>query len=320
MIGAAGLINGPRRQQKCKLITPQPLKSDPQEGGQGLKLNSISKLWRAKTVIKPLLPHNFETAVELLSRPLPTIFISREAYSRTSHLINLAKDEIGWLGTVIRSGQVFLIDEVFLFKQHSSASDCVITEEGIAELAQQILETRPDGVEVLNRLRFWGHLHPGDFTSPSSQDEQEMTMFASNVEKTDQSWMIRGIFSRGGKAQFTLYFYDLGLRINDVSWQIADLVDPALEAEIKQELLEKVTPLVQAHLGQPSGVYVLRGSELVRVENDQSEEEDGAIVIKPNPNASTGFDPTVDQLYGSPVLPKSGRFMRGNNRRPLKRK
>lgn len=183
------------------------------------------------------MPHNFANKVELIDYP-PMVYMTREVFSRMWHFVDIADKEVSWLGTV-RQTQYgnFLIEEVFLLEQEVSATQTEISEDGIARLAQELIDTRQDGVDVVNRIRFWGHSHVQMDTSPSGQDENQMQHF-----QQDCAWFVRGILNKLGCMRFDIFLWDIGVRITDVSWAIYDeFVDRSRRAEIEADFKTKVT-------------------------------------------------------------------------------
>jgi hypothetical protein len=76
-----------------------------------------------------------------------------------------------------------------------------------------------EGFDLLNKMRFWGHSHVRMGTSPSGTDESTMLRFRD--EGLD--WYVRGIFNKHGRAEFTVYFFDIGFAVCDVDWCVIDL-------------------------------------------------------------------------------------------------
>jgi len=185
---------------------------------------------------RPFVPHDFANRVEFIGT-FPMVYMARKAFSTMWHIVDLADEEVGWLGTVRQtpSGN-FVIEEVFLLHQEVSASQTEISEDGIAELAQELIETRPDGMEVVNAIRFWGHSHCYMGTSPSGQDEDQMRQFQQN----ECPWFVRGILNKLGRMQFDLFLWDIGVKITDVPWAIYEFVDPELRTEIEADFQAKV--------------------------------------------------------------------------------
>lgn len=202
------------------------------------------------TTADPFVPHGFERKVELLGA-LPRVLVTRAAYSRMWHYVDIADKEVGWLGTAERlpTGD-FLIGEVFLLKQEVHATTTEISAEGVAEFAQELIETRKDGVEVANSIRFWGHSHVRMGTSPSGQDESQMQLFKEN----DCPWFIRGILNKNGRMEFTIFMWDVGIKIVDAQWALYEPVSTKerseVEAEFKAKVSEKTFPNFSGGFGR----------------------------------------------------------------------
>ena len=63
--------------------------------------------------------------VKLMKNKKPKIYINNDVYNKIFEYVNGINKEIGWLGTVIRNGLEFTIEDVFLFKQevHATTTD-----------------------------------------------------------------------------------------------------------------------------------------------------------------------------------------------------
>jgi|GEM_PF-3441151 len=187
----------------------------------------------------PFVQHSFEGKVEFLDGSgVPMVLMTREAYSQMWHFVDLAAEEVSWLGTArITPYGNYLIEEVFLLEQQVSATETELSSEGQAKLAQHLMDTRPDGVEAVNKLRFWGHSHVRMRTSPSHQDEQQM----QKLQENGCPWFIRGILNKLGRMEFTIYLWAAGVKITDVPWAIYERVDASMRAGIEAEFQEKVS-------------------------------------------------------------------------------
>lgn len=187
-------------------------------------------------------PHVFRQKIYPIDRA-PQVFVSLDAYRRMGLFVDLAPQEISWLGTVLElSSGDFLIDEVFLFPQEVTEVSTEMTGKGIAEVTIQLL-SRPDGIDVVNNLRFWGHSHVYMPTDPSQQDEDEM----QTLRNPDCPWFIRGIFNKDGRAEFTVFLYDRGIKIVDAAWTIVDTLSDDLRREIELEIKEKCLTAKKPH-------------------------------------------------------------------------
>ncbi|MEI6118426.1 MAG: hypothetical protein WCP92_04225 [bacterium] len=182
------------------------------------------------------MPHQFRNAIKIKGM-VPRILISKDAYEDTFQLVDIVQKEVGWLGTVEKSNNDFLIKEVFLFNQKSHSTTCTITEEGLGTWAMEMMNNRPDGMDVVNSIRFWGHSHVWMGTSASAQDDTQMDVFA----KSCPEFFIRGIFNKSGRMEFTLYLYSAGIEVHDVEWSIYDPnPDTSRKEKWEKEVKEKV--------------------------------------------------------------------------------
>jgi hypothetical protein len=184
-------------------------------------------------------PHNFENKVTFIDRQPPMVYLTRDVFSRMWHFVDIANMEVGWLGSVQKTQYGnYLIDEVFLLEQEVSSAQTEMSAGGIAELAQELISTRADGMEVANRIRFWGHSHVRMATTASGQDDAQMREFRQD----ECPWFVRGILNKLGRMQFDIYLWDIGVQIADAPWAIYDeRVDPSRRAEIEAEYAAKVT-------------------------------------------------------------------------------
>jgi hypothetical protein len=159
-------------------------------------------------------------------------------------------DEIGWLGTVTRyDDNNWIINDTLLFEQQVAATTCEITPEGLAKVAEEILQ-KPDGMEIYNSIRLWGHSHVNMGVSPSGQDNDQMKTF----KDTGSPWFIRVIANKSGDMEFTLYDFANSLSFADVPWQI--LLDYSVtEDEINTEIKAKVSKLYGSGNWSKTGYY-----------------------------------------------------------------
>jgi len=214
---------------------------------------------------QPFIQHVFGGRVEFLNgSKVPTVFMTREAYSRMYHYVDLALEEVSWLGTVrIMSCGNYLIEEVFLLEQTVSSAQTELSTDGQAILVQHLINTRSDGVEIANRLLFWGHSHVHMGTGPSGQDDQQVEQFREN----GCPWFIRGIVNKKGRMEFTIFLYQAGLKIVDAPWAIYEPVDESIRAGIEAEFEEKVSRMSYQHV-LPAGIVPRYARDLYALGDD----------------------------------------------------
>jgi hypothetical protein len=203
-------------------------------------MNKTRKRKRAKKQIsdntKPLSPHNFQERL-ILRGGQPTILLTPNVYQDMCQLVKLVKNEIGWLGAVEKIDNNFLIKEIFLFDQTVDYVANVISADAMIAWADKLTDERPDGMEILNSVRFWGHSHVDMATSPSFRDDDQMKVFAKSCD----DFFIRGIANRLGRLEFTLYLFPEKVEIHDCAWSIhIPEADPTRKTHWQKEIKEKV--------------------------------------------------------------------------------
>lgn len=190
---------------------------------------------------QPFKPHDFKSEVVFqgASGRILTVFITPEGHSRMWHLVDMAEGEVGWFGTVKTVPGGFLIEEVFLMEQEVSAAQIDVSADGLAKLGMYLMETRDDGVDLVNRLFFHGHSHVYMGTTPSLPDERHMEEMRSN----GCPYFIRAILNKHGRMEFTVFLWEAGLNvaIKDVPWAIHSPIDESMRAGLEAEFREKVS-------------------------------------------------------------------------------
>ena len=184
-------------------------------------------------------PHKFETTSKFVLG-MPKIMISREALEDMAFFVDEVTDEVSWLGTVQMIGEdpisaTYLIEKVYLIEQTVSGAETEMTTEGIAATYEALLKKR-NGMEIVNKMFFWGHSHPHFGTTPSGPDEEQMKLFRDN----NNPFFIRGIFNKEGRAQFSLFLHPQNLEFHDVSWSTVSVISEARKTALKKEIEEKV--------------------------------------------------------------------------------
>lgn len=96
--------------------------------------------------------------VKIRSGHTPTVFINRTALNKMFIYTDEVADEVGWLGTVQKVDNGYHIIDVFLFDQQVHGATTEISPEGLAAFAEELLQL-PEGVEIWNSMRLWGHSH-----------------------------------------------------------------------------------------------------------------------------------------------------------------
>jgi len=189
--------------------------------------------------MRPFTPHNFDRKLKFCS-DLPTVRISRLAYNKMCHIVDLSNLEVSWLGSVLLVDGDFQLEDVFIFKQEVDSVMTAMTPENLAQFGTKLIDELGDAaLPILDKVRLWGHSHVHGTTHPSGQDNREMDLFS----ECGHPWFIRLIATKEGRLEFNIYFYgqDFNWKITDAEWSIYEEVDDSLKETIRQELQEKVT-------------------------------------------------------------------------------
>ena len=160
---------------------------------------------------------------------VPVILIDEVALNKMFVYVSECADEIGWLGTATfeEESNIYTIHDVYLFKQEVHATTTEIKPEGLTQFAEELL-AQPNGMEIWNNIRMWGHSHVNMGITPSGQDNQQMKEFS----EIGQEWFIRLIANKKGEMKVDLFHYEKGLYFTDVPWEILDTEDPENEVDM----------------------------------------------------------------------------------------
>lgn len=172
--------------------------------------------------------------VKLMDRFAPKISININAMNKMKEYVRQSDLEIGWLGTSRRVGNVFYIDDVFLFRQEVHATTTEITTEGLNEFAMELLYEE-NGVEIWNNMKLWGHSHVNMTTSPSGQDDKQIEVFAENAE----DFFIRIIANKSGDFRIDLYDFTTGVIYEKLPYEI----NYGADTEIIESLYRKIAEI-----------------------------------------------------------------------------
>ena len=182
--------------------------------------------------------------VKLMEKFAPKISININAMNKMKEYVRQSDLEIGWLGTSRRVGNVFYIDDVFLFRQEVHATTTEITTEGLNEFAMDLLYEE-NGVEIWNNMKLWGHSHVNMTTSPSGQDDKQIEVFAENAE----DFFIRIIANKSGDFRIDLYDFTTGVIYEKLPYEISygadtDIIESLYKkiAEIEEMICARIDP------------------------------------------------------------------------------
>ena len=106
------------------------------------------------------------------------VWLSPEAYRKILALVTEFDDEVGWHGTVYRTGDdEFMIEDIFVYPQEVTGSTVNTDQE---EYTKWLYELDDD---TFNKLRMQGHSHCNMGVSPSGVDDRHRQQILDQLEQ-----------------------------------------------------------------------------------------------------------------------------------------
>jgi hypothetical protein len=163
---------------------------------------------------------------------VPTIFVDKRVLAIMHIYIDQCADEIGWLCAAKRTPDNDIhIYDVFLFEQEVHGATTEISPASLASFAEKLL-MEPNGMELFNDIRAWGHSHVRMAVNPSGQDDLQMKKFG----ESGAEWFVRIIGNKLGDIRFDVYDYERGIEIHHCDWEV-------IEAQEILEVYEEIDRL-----------------------------------------------------------------------------
>lgn len=181
-----------------------------------------------------LIPHDFKPTTEINASP--RVIIRPQVLIDIQTIISLTDLEVGFFGLVKEHEKnLFEVYEILLPKQDISAATCELTPEGVGELVEHLLTTRPD---AYNDMRAWFHSHHTMGVGPSDQDDTQFNELAENCD----DYFLRGICNKKGRLKIDLNLIALGFSVIDVPWTMMTVGEDKKE-KWEKEFKEKVSQI-----------------------------------------------------------------------------
>lgn len=178
---------------------------------------------------------SIKSSVEVIEECVPNVIIMKEALIKMKLFIQGCSDEIGWLGTAHQEKDNIIIDDVILFDQEVHSTTTEITPEGLSKFGEELLKL-PNGVDLWNSIKVWGHSHVNMGTNPSGQDDDQMITF----KDCGHDWFIRIIGNKSGDLKLDIYNYKQGITYKNIKWIEGVTKDELEIEEVIKQLQEKL--------------------------------------------------------------------------------
>lgn len=158
---------------------------------------------------------NPKTTVNVLEQKVPRIVIMDRAYNKMSNYVSQCPDEVGWLGSIHHArDNIYVLQDVYLFKQEVHATTTEINPEGLNEFGMEVL-AEPDGMDIWNSIKLWGHSHVNMGVFASGQDDSQMKTFA----EVGHDYFFRLIANKKKELKIDMYDYQHATVYLDIPWE-----------------------------------------------------------------------------------------------------
>ncbi len=166
----------------------------------------------------------------------PTLSITADCHGKMMALVQECDIEVGWLSSCTRSGDSFVIDDVFVPEQVCSAASTRITRDGEAELLSELMSTGK--ADVIRNLHCWGHSHVTMEVFASGTDNVATTEFL----RKRKNHFIRVIANQYGDLFASVYLLQEGFVYHNLPMMLEPPLTDKWRLWARMEIERKVTP------------------------------------------------------------------------------
>lgn len=141
----------------------------------------------------------------------PNIFFTEEVLLKFKAYVDSCAKEIGWLAFVKKTDDnTYVVYDTILPKQEVTSVTTELTEQGLQDVSEEILMTRPD---EFNNIRCWCHSHVNMQVFPSGTDEETFEQFYQNCE-----YFIRVICNKKNDMRVDFVDLEQEVRFDNTEW------------------------------------------------------------------------------------------------------
>jgi proteasome lid subunit RPN8/RPN11 len=133
-----------------------------------------------------------------------SVLIPENVYAKLNHWVDKAKGEVSGMGEVQVDGDTYVVTDVYLLKQRSTASDTHLSAEALVDLRVE-LDQQGKGQEG---LKLWWHSHADMNTFWSQTDTETQAMLVSDVD-----WMLSIVLNKKRSIRACIDYRKAGLTI-----------------------------------------------------------------------------------------------------------
>lgn len=172
----------------------------------------------------------------------PDIYITAHAKRKLDLYLQCASGEISGLGSVMRSGDDFLIYDIHLFSQACSPT---ATDLKTDDIHQMLYQAVVDGLDP-SVLKLWWHSHVNMSCFWSKTDEDTALQLAKG------GWFLSIVGVKRGEYLCRLDIdQPVPITLDELELKVYYPVDDSLRAEIEKEVRAKVTVMPEPKVLKP---------------------------------------------------------------------
>lgn len=199
--------------------------------------------------VEMILPHRASPKVEFKS-DFPMVLVDPRALDKIQVFVGYSQKEIGWLGSVKKEGNTYILTDVFMVSQEVESTTCEITQDGLTEFATEILSL-DGGVDIWNSIKLWGHSHVHMGVEPSGQDWTQL----NSLSESHDDWFLMLIANKKGNMKFFLADKEKNIVISDLQWGLYVQQSAIDEQSIVEEMNSKVKSLRSSYSSGNTTAY-----------------------------------------------------------------
>lgn len=165
---------------------------------------------------------------------IPKVVFTYEVMLKMNQIVNTCKAEVGWLGSVKKEENRYLVDDIYLLKQSVTGTTTELDEEAMHDFFNDLIINDP---EKYNSMRLWGHSHVQMAVFASTQDNETFKEYYQECP-----FFIRLIANQKEEMKVDIAVKEDGYIYYDIPWYIeypADIVKAMQDYETALKVAEE---------------------------------------------------------------------------------
>ena len=189
------------------------------------------------------------------------VWLTQEAYRKIVALVTEFKDEVGWHGTVTRSGDnKFVIEDIFVYPQEVTGStvntDQITYSKWLYELDDN----------TFNHIRMQGHSHVNMGVSPSGVDDKHRQQILNQLEP--DMFYIFMVWNKSLSIHTLIYDMVRNVLYEDKDIEVNLHGDEGMDEFLADAKKKVIKPVINKHKGKSGNNTKPRRPSIGQIELD----------------------------------------------------